>query len=179
MPTLKKGHRRKWQPKPKPKQSGRKNPNYDFYNSGAWRRDRAAHLQANPYCVRCYEQKGVLIQATVSDHIRSINDGGDPWGWSNRQALCASCHNRKSGHEAHTKKKGGLHMQAEAYLDKLKMLHRVDNLNNQKGGPEHTQRRYKVIIEFYNRFQFMGGKWCTMKLGVNHNMIATAKEYLK
>lgn len=54
-----------------------------------WRRERADHLAANPWCVRCG------AKATVVDHITPHRGSRflfrDP---SNRQSLCTSCHSR-------------------------------------------------------------------------------------
>lgn len=63
------------------------------------------HLAANPVCVIC-ATKGLIVSATVSDHIRPVRQGGDPWDWSNRQALCDTCHASKSGREAHGRGRG-------------------------------------------------------------------------
>lgn len=71
-----------------------------FYQTREWRADRKAHLTANPICVEC-EKEGRIEPATVSDHITPIENGGDKWDWANRQALCASHHNRKSAKERH------------------------------------------------------------------------------
>ena len=84
-----------------------------LYNTQRWRKDRAAHLSQPTYyrgewypvtlCVKCLERGRVEI-ATVSDHIVPISQGGDVWDWANRQGLCPTCHNQKSGGEAHVVK---------------------------------------------------------------------------
>src|SRR6266498_4250874 len=103
MPGKLSSKRRPWEPEVNTaKQSGRFNDNHDFYNSTAWKRDRKAHLAANPLCVKC-KKEGRTVLANVSDHKTPINQGGDPWRWENRQALCSSCHNSKSGKERHGK----------------------------------------------------------------------------
>lgn len=64
---------------------------------GRWRKARIAFLQRNPLCVECM-RKGVLTPATVVDHI--IPHRGDKelfWNEENWQALCKSCHDRKTG----------------------------------------------------------------------------------
>ena len=91
---------RPWQ-KPKAAHSGRIKPNSHVYNTVRWRKDRALHLQDNPLCAHCYAI-GIITEATVSDHVNPINNGGDMWDWANRQALCKRCHNIKSGKERHT-----------------------------------------------------------------------------
>jgi 5-methylcytosine-specific restriction enzyme A len=64
-----------------------------------WRKARKYFLSKNPLCVRCMEQ-GRLTIATVVDHI--IPHKGDKklfWDSNNWQALCASCHSRKTAKE--------------------------------------------------------------------------------
>jgi len=63
-----------------------------WYLTPEWRELRANFLQNNPYCVKCGEK------ATVCDH----KDGHDPLTWKDTfftgafQALCFSCHSRKT-----------------------------------------------------------------------------------
>lgn len=106
MPTLKKvSPKRPWIPNRKA-QERRLETDFD-YNLTRWRKDRRLHLTQNPLCVGCLT-KGIRTDATVSDHIKPIRQGGDPWEWSNRQALCDTCHNKKSGGESHQYRgKGG------------------------------------------------------------------------
>ena len=79
-------------------QGGRINPNKKFYQSKRWRNHRKLFLQLHPLCVEC-EKKGIIRPAKVVDHIVRINDGGDPFDYSNLQPMCSSCHNKKSGRE--------------------------------------------------------------------------------
>ena len=61
-----------------------------------WQRLSKAYLRRHPLCVRCKAQ-GRFTAATVVDHI--IPHRGDPhlmWDESNWQALCKSCHDRKT-----------------------------------------------------------------------------------
>lgn len=56
-------------------------------------------LRRNPLCVEC-EKQGRLVPATVVDHV--IPHKGDYekfWNESNWQALCKSCHDRKTARE--------------------------------------------------------------------------------
>lgn len=62
-----------------------------------WRKARAAFLQRNPLCNECIKH-GRLTPATVVDHV--IPHRGDQklfWDEVNWQALCKSCHDRKTG----------------------------------------------------------------------------------
>jgi 5-methylcytosine-specific restriction protein A len=57
-----------------------------------WTVRRAAYLKMHPFCVVC-GQRG-----TVVDHITPKRLGGSDMN-HNLQALCATCHNRKTGRE--------------------------------------------------------------------------------
>lgn len=64
--------------------------------SSEWRITSRAYLARNPLCVECMKQRRV-VAATVTDHI--IPHRGDPalfWDPINWQALCKSCHDRKT-----------------------------------------------------------------------------------
>lgn len=76
--------------------------NREVYNSTRWRKLREEVLYENPFCVRC-EEMGILEPATVCDHALPIEQGGAIWDRNNLQGLCESCHNSKSGKEAHNK----------------------------------------------------------------------------
>ncbi len=66
-----------------------------FYNSSEWRKKRANYLIEHPFCVECWKY-GRLTKATVVDHIIPIRMGGALLEDENLQALCPSCHTRKS-----------------------------------------------------------------------------------
>ena len=65
------------------------------YCTTRWRRYRQFFLKLQPVCASCDEA------ASVVDHIVPVRLGGDFWAPDNHQALCARCHNIKSGEEAH------------------------------------------------------------------------------
>lgn len=73
----------------------REHPNHAFYVSPEWRRARKQYLMRHPLCEICRREV-----ATVVDHIKPINQGGAPLDERNFQALCARCHNKKSGSES-------------------------------------------------------------------------------
>ena len=61
-----------------------------------WQKARARYLQAHPLCVKCMAE-GKYVKATVVDHIQPHR--GDPalfWDENNWQALCKSCHDKKT-----------------------------------------------------------------------------------
>ena len=70
-----------------------------FYRSPAWRRLRAAHLAANPWCVDC-GARGIDV-----DHVTPISAGGARLDRTNLATRCHACHSRKT--LAETKSVGG------------------------------------------------------------------------
>lgn len=60
-----------------------------------WRRYCGAFLLDSPVCVRCHNL------ADHVDHIEPVYGLDDPGFWdpTNHQALCASCHSRKTAGE--------------------------------------------------------------------------------
>lgn len=67
-----------------------------------WKKARATFLQRNPLCVEC-ERLGITRLAAVVDHITPHR--GDTtlfWDTSNWQALCKTCHDRKTATEEGT-----------------------------------------------------------------------------
>ena len=61
-----------------------------FYSSARWRRFRLWFLRRHPICKLC------PAPATQVDHIQPIAEGGAKLDESNCQALCASCHGKKT-----------------------------------------------------------------------------------
>lgn len=69
-----------------------------LYNS-RWRKLRKEFLKEHPLCEACKEH-GVIKAATVVDHV--VPHKGNErlfWDESNWQALCKSCHDRKTAKE--------------------------------------------------------------------------------
>ncbi|EFI6336193.1 HNH endonuclease [Escherichia coli] len=85
--------------------------------SRLWDKYRAMYLKKNPLCVRCLA-KGIYTPALVVDHIIPINGGGDVLFWPewNHQALCQTCHNRKTTREdpaTKANRKAGMYREQE------------------------------------------------------------------
>jgi 5-methylcytosine-specific restriction protein A len=62
-----------------------------------WRAYRRWYLKRHPLCVDC-QARGVLRAAAHIDHIKPVSGPNDPgfWNEANHQALCHSCHSRKT-----------------------------------------------------------------------------------
>ena len=82
----------------------RDKPKYhDNYNRVQWKRLRQTELSKNPLCLSC-SKYGAVVAAEDVDHI--IPHRGDSLlfsSLSNLQALCHSCHSRKTNRERHGK----------------------------------------------------------------------------
>ena len=100
MPNKPKPIKRSWVPERKPFQNLNEEKNRKVYNSRKWRKFSKDFKERNPVCVKCKE-KGIVKASAVTDHIQRVNAGGDHYNEDNLQALCRSCHNSKSGKEAH------------------------------------------------------------------------------
>jgi len=85
-----------------------------FYNSRKWRKFSKGYKERHPLCCKC-QAKGIATPTEVSDHIVRYVDDGPGFDLDNLkdkyfQPLCKSCHDSKSGKEAHGFKenKGGM-----------------------------------------------------------------------
>ena len=58
-----------------------------------WRQYRLHYLMAHPLCINFDECRNV---STVVDHIVPMKRGGSFWDPRNHQAMCKSCHDRKT-----------------------------------------------------------------------------------
>jgi 5-methylcytosine-specific restriction protein A len=65
------------------------------YFTQAWHKKAAAQLRREPLCRMC-AQKGLVVAATVADHLLGHRDGEswDEFILAPLQSLCASCHSR-------------------------------------------------------------------------------------
>jgi 5-methylcytosine-specific restriction protein A len=67
-----------------------------LYNDRRWRAYRASYLREHPLCAECQLQ-GRIVPATRADHIIPHNGEYELfWAADNHQALCETCHNRKT-----------------------------------------------------------------------------------
>ena len=74
-----------------------------FYKSAQWRAVRAAFLRQYPVCGVC-AARGRVVAAVVVDHVVPVKDGGARFDVANLQALCVTCHNRKTAQETARKR---------------------------------------------------------------------------
>ena len=74
-----------------------------FYKSAQWRVLRAAFLREHPVCGLC-AARGRVVAAVVVDHVVPVKDGGARLDVANLQALCVTCHNRKTAQETARKR---------------------------------------------------------------------------
>jgi 5-methylcytosine-specific restriction protein A len=103
MPTLPPKKNRPWMPeKRKETTLGRTISAKDgFYVSKQWRAIRNTHIREFPLCASCME-KGIVKEGKVVDHVLPRRTHPhlelEP---TNLKTMCHSCHNSKSGKEAH------------------------------------------------------------------------------
>ena len=106
MPSIPKGNRKTFAVKARSTFVKRKHrafvgmdkSNSHLYKTRQWRKLREMVLHKQPICVMC-EQKKIYTTANTIDHILPINKGGAVWSMDNLQALCSSCHNKKSARD--------------------------------------------------------------------------------
>lgn len=72
--------------------------NQTFYNKNRWRKCSTAYRMAHPVCEVC-SALGLIGLATVTDHLVSIECGGQRWHPNNFMAMCEEHHNRKRAYE--------------------------------------------------------------------------------
>ena len=75
-------------------------PARQWYSNRRWREIRRKFLIGHPFCAKCNRP------AQVVDHITPRSEGGEEYEWDNLQALCYSCHNRKTRMEANARRDG-------------------------------------------------------------------------
>ena len=103
MPTRPKTKRKPWH-EPRKKHKRTKDMRW-FYNSRKWRSFSKSYKQRNPLCIKCEEQ-GFVTPTKVTDHKKVFELCPEGFDLDNLkdeyfQPLCSSCHNKKSGREAH------------------------------------------------------------------------------
>lgn len=66
------------------------------YNTARWQKLRRIKLLTDPLCYACLLM-GRVVAAVAVDHIKAINQGGDPFpALDQLMSLCTSCHSHKT-----------------------------------------------------------------------------------
>lgn len=108
MPILPIAKKKPWQEE-RVVQGRRLHDNTKFYNARKWRKVSKAYKAAHPIC-ECLEcaSNQFVKPAHVTDHIQGLqfllDAGVDPYDWNELQSMNSSCHNKKSGRDAHKRK---------------------------------------------------------------------------
>ena len=105
MPNFPKVKKKPWQTE-RVVQGRRLHDNSKFYNARAWRKVSKAYKVLNPLC-ECEDCKlnKLVKPAHVTDHKRGLqfllDNKLNPYDYRELQAMNSSCHNKKSGRDAH------------------------------------------------------------------------------
>lgn len=63
----------------------------NIYRTERWKRVSKQVKTLQPTCMECKKNP-----STISDHIRELSEGGEPFDLFNLQGLCRSCHEAKT-----------------------------------------------------------------------------------
>ena len=77
-----------------------------IYDSYQWKKLRKQYAEQQPLCEHCLKFD-ILTPLAVVDHVKEIEDGGEPFDINNLQSLCHSCHNRKTAEEKRKRNRKG------------------------------------------------------------------------
>jgi len=69
-----------------------------WYDLAVWRSKRAAQLREHPLCQHCFQQ-GLIVPATVVDHIQPHRGSWNAFILGKLQSLCVDHHNNKRWHD--------------------------------------------------------------------------------
>ena len=105
MPNVPTPKKKPWQTE-RVVQGRRLHDNSKFYNARKWRKVSKAYKLENPIC-ECEDCKAneLVKEGHVADHIRGLqyllDNNLDPYSFDELQTMNNSCHNKKSGRDAH------------------------------------------------------------------------------
>lgn len=63
-----------------------------WYGRQFWRERAKRQLRDHPLCRLCLEHKGVVVPATIADHIEPHRGDYYRFKWGKLQSLCQWCH---------------------------------------------------------------------------------------
>lgn len=89
---------RPWMRETRPQGPHSDRPYQDFYHTNRWTVLSSSFRKDHPLCEQC-KREGRITPSEVTDHIKPIHQGGNPYDRENLQALCQQCHNKKSARE--------------------------------------------------------------------------------
>lgn len=78
----------------------------NIYWTNRWKKITAIVKAEQPVCARC-DELGLATPVVIVDHIKELEDGGDPFDRSNLEGLCFSHHNNKTAREKKARSKVG------------------------------------------------------------------------
>jgi 5-methylcytosine-specific restriction enzyme A len=77
----------------------RQRKRWAFYGTQRWQHERRAFLRLHPLCQHCSTSERP-VPALEVDHIKAHKGSSTLfWNWTNWQALCTSCHSRKTNRD--------------------------------------------------------------------------------
>ena len=89
-----------------------------LYGSGQWRTLRRLILRRDSYrCQKCGKAGRLEV-----DHVIPVHKGGEFWEAQNLQALCRSCHFRKSAVETTRRARAKMHKHKQAWRNMVEDL---------------------------------------------------------
>ena len=77
-----------------------------IYGTYKWRKTSLNYRKKQPLCERCL-RLGLVSDSVLVDHKQELQDGGDPFNEDNFEALCDSCHKRKTAAAARKRENPG------------------------------------------------------------------------
>jgi 5-methylcytosine-specific restriction protein A len=67
---------------------------HKWYDRRRWRRRARAQLVREPCCSMCMRKHGLVVPATVADHVVPHRGNWNEFWLGKLQSLCASCHSK-------------------------------------------------------------------------------------
>jgi|SRR6516165_8080485 hypothetical protein len=71
---------------------GRKAPWDSWYDTAAWQKRREHQLALHPLCSMCLHNHGLVVPATIVDHVEPHHGSWNSFRLGKLQSLCKQCH---------------------------------------------------------------------------------------